>query len=88
MPLATHSPLSPLFPDTIFRESEQNLSVSSLNRLRLAFADNRQIQNSGLGVFANAQNVLITGGTFVSLSCGLYTQLIIYLPEYYSTRQY
>ena len=81
MPLATHRPFSPLFPDAISRELEQNLSVSCLNRLRLAFADNRQIRDSGSGLFANAQNVLITGGIFVSLSCRLYTQIIICLPE-------
>ena len=40
---------------------------------------NFQIQDSGSGLFANSQNVLITGGTFVvtvSLSYG-YKQLII-----------
>ena len=50
------------------------------NYLPLAFADNRQIQDSGSGLFAYARNTLITGGTFVvSLSCGpgLYKQLII-----------
>ena len=55
-------------------ESEQDLSVSCLNHLPLAFADNCQIRESGLGLFANSQNVLITGGTYivVSLSCGLF----------------
>ena len=58
-------------------------SLSCVNRLPLPFADNRQIQDSGSGLFANAQNILITGGTFVvCLSCGLYKRLImIYLPE-------
>ena len=47
--------------------------------LLLAFADNGQNQDSGSGLIANPQNLLITGGTFVvvGLSCGLYEQLII-----------
>jgi hypothetical protein len=78
MSLATHSPL---LPDAIMRastESEQNLSVSCLNCLPLAFTENCQIQDSGSGqgLFVNAENVLITGGIFVSLSCVLYKQLI------------
>ena len=81
MSLATHSPLLPLLPDAIMqvpRESEQDLSVSYLNCLPLAFADNFQIRDSGSGFFANAQNVLVTGGTFVvSLSYGLYKLLEI-----------
>ena len=81
MSLATDSPLSPS-SDAIMQvstESEQTLSVSYLNRLPLAFADNCQIQDFGLGLLANPQNILIAGGTFVvvSLSCGLYKQLII-----------
>ena len=78
MSLATHSPLSPSLPDAIMQEvsseSEQDLSVSCLNRLPLGFADNSQIQDSSSGLFGNPQNVLITGGTIVvvSLSCGLY----------------
>ena len=31
----------------------------------LSFADNRQTQDSGSGIFGNSRNVLITGGTFV-----------------------
>ena len=80
MSLATYSSLSPSLPDAIMQvsESEQNLTVSCLNCLPLAFTDNHQIQDSGSALFANAQNILITGGTFiVSLSCGLYKQLII-----------
>ena len=83
MSLATRSPLSPSLPDVtmqVSRESEQNSSVSCLNHLPLAFADNCQIQDSGSALFANNQNVLITGGTFVavvSLSCRLYSQLKI-----------
>ena len=73
---STHSRLSPLLPDAVMqvsRESERNLSVSFLNSLLLAFADNCQNQGSGLGLFGNPQNLLITDGTFivVSLSCGL-----------------
>ena len=76
MSLTTHSPLVP--DATMQRESEQNLSVSCLNCLPLAFADNYQIQDSGSSLFPNFPSILITGGTFtVSLSCGLYKQLII-----------
>ena len=32
----------------------------------LDFADDQQVQNSESGMFANSQNILITGGTFVS----------------------
>ena len=42
MSLDTHRPLSPSLPDAIMQvstESEQNLSVSCLNFLPLAFAD-------------------------------------------------
>ena len=84
MSLATHSPSSPLLPDAVmqvFRESEQNISVSCLNHLPLAFADNRHIQDSGLGPISKAQNVLITGGVIVSFFCGLYQQLIIVLSS-------
>ena len=73
MSSAIHTPLSPLLPDAIMqvsRESDQNIPVSCLNCLPLAFADNHQIQDSDSGLFANAQNVLITGGMFVvSHSC-------------------
>ena len=78
MSLATHSPLSPSLPDVIMQAPWEDLSVSCLNCLPLAFADNRQIRDSGSGFFANAQNVLITGGTFVvSLSYGLHKPLKI-----------
>ena len=75
MYLATHSPLLPSVPDAITQastESEENISVSCLNDILLAFTYDRQVQDSGSGFFANAQNILITGGTFVvSFSCRL-----------------
>ena len=80
MSSVTHSPLSPSLPDAImqvFTESEQKPSVSCLHRLPSAFVNNCQIKDSGSGFFMNATNTLITGGTFVSLSCGLYKQLLI-----------
>ena len=80
MSSATHSPLSPALPDAIMQvstELEQNPSVSCLDHLPLAFPDYHQIQVSGSGLFPNAQNILITGGIIVSLSCGLYRQLVI-----------
>jgi hypothetical protein len=49
-------------------ELEQNPSVSCLHHLFSAFVDDLQTQDSGLGLFANAQNLLIYGGTFVSRS--------------------
>ena len=75
-----HSPLPPSLPNAIMRvstESEQTFSVSYLNCLPFVFAD--RFQDSGSGLFANPQNLLITGGTFivVSLWCGLYEQLKI-----------
>ena len=92
MPSATCRPLSPSSPDSdgitqesTGRELEQNLSVSRLKCLPLALADDDQIRDSGSAIFANIQNLVITGGSFVvSLSCRLYKQLIIYisyLPE-------
>jgi hypothetical protein len=77
MSSATHSASSPLLPDAIMQVSaegtEKNLSVSCLSRFLLAFDDNRQIQDSGLGLLANSRNTLITGGIFVvSFSYGLY----------------
>ena len=85
MSLATHSPLSPSLPDAMMQvsgESEQSLSVSCLNPLAwLLLTIAWLIQDSGLAssaLFANIQNLLITGGTFVvSLSCGLHKQLMI-----------
>ena len=52
------------------RRSEQNPSVSYGYDYVLAVTDDCQAQQSMSGVFANARNVLITGGTFVSLCCG------------------
>ena len=81
MPLPSYDPLSPSSPDALVqvsRESEQNLLVSCLCRLLLVFSDNCPIQHSGSGLFANNNNILISGGTFVvSLSCWLYKRLII-----------
>ena len=60
-----HSPLSPPLPDAMSTESEQNLSVSCSTCSPLAFVDNHQVQNPGSDLLSNAQNVLITGDTFV-----------------------
>ena len=52
------------------RRSEQSFSVSYKYKYDVAVTDDQQAQQqSMLGVFANAQNVLITGGTFVRLCC-------------------
>ena len=51
------------------RISEQNPSVSYRYKYVTAVTDDQQAQESMSGVFANARNVLITGGTIVGLSC-------------------
>ena len=53
------------------RKSEQSFSVSYKHKYVVALTDDQQAQQSMSGVFANARNVLITGGTFVSLCCML-----------------
>ena len=52
-------------------ESEQNFLVSLLTAWVSTFPNDHQTQHSGLGPLADAQNLLSTGGTFVSLSGGL-----------------
>jgi hypothetical protein len=49
-------------------ELEQNSSVNCFHTIFSAFADDQQAQQPVSGLFPNAQNILITGGTFVSLS--------------------
>ena len=79
---ATHGPLLPssALPSTriqVSTESEKNLLVSCLH-LFLAFVDDCHTQDSSLGLFSNAQNTLITGGTFyVCLSCQCTNNLAI-----------
>ena len=54
------------------RISEQNPSVSYKCKYVVAVTDDQEVQQaqqSLSGVFANARNVLITGGTIVGLSC-------------------
>ena len=51
------------------KRSEQNPSVSYRYKYVVAVTDDQQAQQSLSGIFANAQNVLITGGTVVSLGC-------------------
>ena len=57
-------------------ESGQNFSVSRLHRVLWAFSDDQQTQNSSSGLFPNA-NLVVSGGTFVSLSHSLRNHLII-----------
>ena len=71
MSAVNRSPLSSSPPDSIMQaatELEQNSSVSLLHHFFSAFVDDLQTQVSGPGFFANAQNVVINGGTFVSYS--------------------
>ena len=49
-------------------ELEQNSSVRCLHNLFSAFVYDLQTRDSGLGLFGNAQNILINGGNFVSHS--------------------
>jgi hypothetical protein len=59
-------------------ESRQIPLVSSLHHVfsALQVADDQQTtQHSGSGSFLNARTVLITGGTFVSLSYGLVSMI-------------
>ena len=51
------------------RRSEQNPSVSYRYKCVMTVIYDQQAQQSMSGVFANARNVLITGGTIVSLCC-------------------
>ena len=47
-------------------ELERNSSVSCIQFVLSVCCLRLQTQDSGLGFFANAQNILINGGTFVS----------------------
>ena len=89
MNAASRRPFSPSVPDSIIQatELERNPSVSCLHHL---FSPNfsdfvvddllQTSQDSGPGLFTNAQNILITGGTFVSHSRRLHKyNLIIYV---------
>ena len=64
-------------PDFITRaesgltKSELDPLVSLLTPRASRFVDDQLPQHSGLAPYPNAQNLLITGGTFVSLSGGL-----------------
>jgi hypothetical protein len=59
-------------------ELERNPSVSCLHSLVLVlFLIIYRLQDSGLGFFANAQNTVITGGTFVSHSRRLHKPSVI-----------
>jgi hypothetical protein len=49
-------------------ELEQNPSVNCLHTTFSAFADDQQALQPVSGMFTNAQNTVIYGGTFVSLS--------------------
>ena len=84
MPAVSRSPFSPSLPDSVLQatELERNPSVSCLRRLFSDFVDDllQTSQDSGSGLFANAQNILITGGTFVSRSRRLHKfHIIIHL---------
>jgi hypothetical protein len=75
VPVAHPEGTSPLLSDATMQvnlgstELEQNPSVNFLQIVLSAFADDQQAQQPVLGLFPNAQNILNTGCTFVSLSC-------------------
>ena len=76
------SPLSPSSPDSIMQaaaELEQNPSMGCLHQLFLVFVYDLHTQDSGLGLFANAQNILINGSTFVSHSQSCINLIHLYL---------
>ena len=84
MPAVSRSPFSPSLPDSIIQatELERNPSVGCLHHLFLDFTDDllQTSQDYGSGLFANSQNILITGGTFVSRSRRLHKfNLIIHV---------
>ena len=63
--------------NSVYTKLEQDSSVSCWYNYVLAVTDVWQAEQSMLGVFANARNVLITGGTIVRLCfsyvCDFYT---------------
>ena len=71
MSAVSRSPLSPSSPGSAASAMqaamglEPNSSVSSLHLFFSAFAYESQTLDSGLGLFANARNTIINGGTFV-----------------------
>ena len=80
MSAVNRNPLSPSSSDSIVQaatESKKNPSVSCLHYLLFVFVDELQTQVSGLGLFANAQNILINGSTFVSHSRRLHKSSMI-----------
>ena len=60
------------------RRSEQYPSVSYGYKYVMAVTNDQQDQQSMSGVFANARNVLITGGTIVSPCCSYVCDFHIY----------
>ena len=50
--------------DLVYTKSEQNPSVSYVYKYVLAVTDDWQAQQPTSGIFTNAQNTHITGGTF------------------------
>ena len=52
-----------------FQRPEQNPSVSNGFKHVVAITDDQQAQQSMSGIFANPQNVLINGGTFIVSLC-------------------
>ena len=65
-----HGQVSDAVSDAVYALAINDLGpVAHLkaNSLSLGFIDDQQTHHSGLGFFPNAQNVLVSGGTFVGL---------------------
>ena len=80
MATVSRGPLSPSSPNLIMQsatELERNPSVSCLHLLSSVFVDDLWTQDSDLGFFAHAQNILVNGGTFVRRSRRLHKSSII-----------
>ena len=69
--------------DLEYTKLELNPSVSDLYKHVLAVTDDWHTQQSTSGIFTNAQNTRIIGGTFtvVSLCCLVYDLVLIHQTE-------
>ena len=80
--VAHREEISHFSPDAIAqansRRSEQIPSVSDRYKYVVAVADDKQAQQSMSGIFANAQNVLVNGGTFIVSCCSCVSDFGIY----------
>ena len=69
-PAPAHAP-GVIIAESGLTKSELNPLVRLLTPCASRFVDDQPTQHSGLGPYPNAHNLLITGGTFVSIFGGL-----------------